>query len=264
MKIIVSHDIDHFLWSEHFFKDLFLPKFLAKNILYLSKRQLPLKVFNLRIKSIIDNKLGNLEDLIDFDAENGIPSTFFVAFNNGLGLSYSTNQACEAIEKIVKKGFAAGLHGIEYAHKKRMKQEFEFLKENIDSNCLGIRNHYLRMNEDTLKKLDAIGYSYDSTEYGLKNPRKAGINGMIEFPVSLMDSYILTSCQNDLGEVKNQTLSILQEAENIGLEYFTINTHDCYYSKTFPEHKAWYEWLIEYVVNNYELTYFESAVRELN
>lgn len=263
MKIIFSHDVDHFTWSEHIIRDWFIPKFILKNIAFMLRRQLPVSVGLNRFSSIQANQYGNLNRLVEFDLEHGIPATFFIAMNNGLGLSYSHAQAEKSIEFLISKGIAVGLHGIEFDDIDGMREEYDNFSKVVGPNySFGIRNHYLRQSETTLPSLDSMGYLFDSTECGIKDMWRVGENRMIEFPVSLMDSYLLMDTQNNLNEIQEKTIAMLEQAENIGLRYFTIDTHDCYFSNLYPEHESWYKWLVGYATKHYEITDFLSAIEE--
>lgn len=263
MKIIFSHDVDHFTWSEHLLRDWFIPKFILKNGFYILSGQLPVSVGLNRIGSIPANQYGNLKRLAEFDLENGIPSTFFIAMNNGLSLSYSRSQAEKSIKYLMSKGITVGLHGIEFDDIEGIREEYDDFLKVVGSNySFGIRNHYLRQNETKLAKINSLGYLFDSTEYEIKDMWHVDDGKMVEFPVCLMDSYLLTDTQNDLKYVQEKTLAMLEQAENRSLRYFTINTHDCYFSKLFPEHESWYKWLVEYTMKHYKITDFLSAIKE--
>ncbi len=88
MKIIVSHDVDHLSVIEHY-KDLIIPKLIIRSFLEKFKGRISVKELRGRIISLFTNKLQNIEELILFDKDNNVPSTFFVGVENGLGLSYS-------------------------------------------------------------------------------------------------------------------------------------------------------------------------------
>lgn len=91
MKAIISHDVDHITVWEH--KDLIVPKFLIKSTIELLSGTIPFRDYLSRYEDLIKNKWQNIEELIKFNTKNGIPSTFFLGVNNGVGLVYSLENA---------------------------------------------------------------------------------------------------------------------------------------------------------------------------
>ena len=104
-----------------------------------------------------------MEELLEFDKQNKINSTFFVAVNNGKGLSYSTRQARRTFDLIKKYNFDIGAHGICYDDYREIKKEYESFKKITGLNKFGIRMHYLRLNKNTIINLAKTGYLFDST-----------------------------------------------------------------------------------------------------
>lgn len=266
MKIIVSHDIDHIDYRDHFFKDLTIPKFWLRSLLYVFQRKISLKTFFYRILAIFHGKQNRVDEIMAFDKEHGIRSTFFVGVNNGLGLSYSYNKASTMIKRILKVGFEVGIHGIAYDRLKGIDEEWKKFFDVTGSNDFGIRMHYVRQNENTLKYLSKCGYRFDSTCFdktgnSYKNPYKIG--SMYEFPLGIMDVYIQTI--GDENKSREDTLNAIVKAESSGLDYLTILFHDSYYDeKVFPQEKAWYEWVIGYLNNEgYQFVSFKEAIGEM-
>lgn len=273
MKIIISHDVDHVSTREHWFRDLFIWKFLFKTVYYLVTHRIGWSVGWRRVLLIFGGQLHHVPEIMALDRANGIRSTFFVGVANGLGMSYSIKTA-ESIARLIRSnGFAVGVHGIAYDEEQNIKKEFEkatALLYRIDggetgqkkserrvANQIGIRNHYLRFKPETPLLQQRAGYVFDSSEYDLKAPYF--VNGLIEFPVCLMDSHLLTNCGDGDVSVQRETIRRLEDAEELGLSHFTVIFHDFYYSACFPESKAWYDWFIAYVHGRYETTDFISA-----
>ena len=100
MKIIISHDVDHITPWEHK-KDLIIPKFIVRSFIEFGLRYISLFELRSRFKSLVENKWQNIEELMRFDRENEIPSTFFLAVNTGKGLSYSVDDAQLWIKRIL-------------------------------------------------------------------------------------------------------------------------------------------------------------------
>ena len=88
MKIIISHDVDHLYPSDHVFRDLIFPKLWLRSFIFFLQRKIGFKTFVYRLFSIFDKRLHRIPEIINFDKENGIPSTFFFGMDNILGMSY--------------------------------------------------------------------------------------------------------------------------------------------------------------------------------
>jgi len=265
MKIIISHDVDHITVWEHR-KDLIIPKFLGRNIIELVIGTLTYKEFLLRFTNLFKNKWHNIEELIDFDGKESIPSTFFIAVANELGLSYSIKDAEFWIKKILQKKFDVGLHGIAFDNSKNIKNEYNIFKKISKLNDFGIRMHYLRNNDNTVKYLNNAGYIFDSTLFELRNPFKVG--DIWEFPLHIMDSYLFhknSRWQNQtLEQVKDKTKRKIEEACKKDIKYFTILFHSRSFNNSFSNWKNWYIWVIEYLKNNgFEFINYREAIKEL-
>lgn len=265
MKIIISHDVDSITAWEHK-KDLIIPKFIIRNSIELAISKASFMEYFLRFKELAKNRFQNLEELMGLDKENKVPSTFFVGVNNGLGLSYSLEDADYWIKKIREKGFDVGVHGIAFDSFGGIQKEYEAFKRISGLDKFGIRMHYLRTSNDTLKFLNEAGYIFDSSLYKLENPYKAG--DLWEFPLHIMDGYLF--CNNsrwqnqNLGQVKDKTKRITEEADTKGIKYFTVLFHDRYFSDSFKSWRDWYIWLINYLKKNgFEFMTYRGAIQQL-
>ena len=69
----------------------------------------------------------------------------------------------------------------------------------------------------------------------------------------------------DLENGKKNTISAIKKAEEMEMPYCTILYHDYQYNeRTYPDEKAWYDWLLEYLKNEqYEFISYEDAIKEL-
>ncbi len=263
MKVIISHDIDHLHWTDHW-HDLFIPKYLVKHLLFLLRGQISLGLFRKRIGLLFKNRQHRLPELIAFNRDNGVQSNFFLGTKNGLGLSYSLKKAHRTIRylKGFSDGFPVGVHGIAYSDKKGIIEE----KKRFDLSgyqAKGLRMHYLRNNEHTLQYLAQAGYTHDSTTYAIQNPY--WVNGtMLEFPVSIMDVYAINDTDDSFEKGKEKTLEVIKEAEAQNLEYFTVIFHDNYFDPAYHAHYQWYKWLISYFKKRgFSFTTFDQARKQL-
>lgn len=247
-KWVLDNDIDHLSVREHIFKDLIIPKYIFWSILELIKRKISLKILFKKIVCLFKkNAWNNMEELLEFDKQNKINSTFFVAVNNGKGLSYSTRQARRTFDLIKKYNFDIGVHGICYDDYREIKKEYESFKKITGLNKFGIRMHYLRLNKNTIINLAKTGYLFDSTILSENLDQEYKINGITEIPFHIMDGNFLGPCKNlTLEKAKEKTLELLQKAEEKNKNYVAIMFHQRHFSEEFPQYKNYYIWLINH------------------
>jgi peptidoglycan/xylan/chitin deacetylase (PgdA/CDA1 family) len=248
MKILISHDVDHLSVKEHFFKDLIIPKYIFWSFLELVKGKIVFPIFLLKVEKLFRSSgWYNLEKLLDFDKNNNVNSTFFVAVNNGKGISYSLRQAKKAIDLIKKGNFDVGVHGISYRSYEDIKKEYDLFKELSGLDTFGIRMHYLRQTKETLSILSRVGYSFDTTVESVISNQEYLVGKMREVPFHLMDGDLFCPLKNyTLSQAKNKTKQLLDHAEQNKKKYVGILFHPRYFGDDFPAWKEWYLWLINY------------------
>lgn len=266
MKIIVSHDVDHLYTSDHYLKDLIVEKFIVRGFLHFLQCRINFHTFINRIGIVFTNSMNNIDALMDFDSENGIPSTFFFGMNNGLGMSYSVDQAVPFIKRVKMNGFDVGVHGIEYESAEMIAIEHSRFKKIVQEDLFGVRNHYVRFDHETFSKMDSVGYLFDSTQFNKKetelvNPYKVG--NMWEFPLHIMDAYICNS--GDYQKDLIATYRIVEMAKISGINYLTILFHDDEFNHDiYPEE---YDWYVNLIANlkerGYEFVSYREAIKEL-
>ncbi len=263
MKIIISHDVDHLYNTDHF-KDLYYPKLWVRSCLEFLKREISLKEWWLRFATPFKRRMHRIDELMLFDQEHGIPSTFFFGMANGLGMSYTQQTATPVIELARSLGFDVGVHGIAYTDHDTMKKEHDDLAALIGARDFGIRMHYVRYDNSTFGKLSDIGYTFDTSEfdkakgYTLKSPYKIG--DMWEFPLCIMDTYL----PYDLDDAKRVTLDVLIKAEHVGIEYLNILFHDVHFDLAYATYRDWYMWLIRMLIEReHVFVSYKQAIEDL-
>ncbi|GAB4450099.1 MAG: hypothetical protein OHK0036_08170 [Bacteroidia bacterium] len=252
--ILLSHDVDHIKPSEHFFNDLIIPKFIIRSKLELFLGKISMKEWWLRMKDILlNNQWHQVDNIISYHKNFNIPSTFFVGVNNGKGLSYSLADATLIIQQIIANNFDVGVHGISFNSEKGVQKEFQIFKEISKKEKFGIRMHYLRKDTKTLKYISNAGYLYDASVHAYTNPYLID-KQLIEIPLHIMDGWILNKdkryqCVN-LEIAKKYTLETIDILHKKNIDYISILFHDRYFSSSFATWKKWYEWLLNYLLNN--------------
>jgi len=263
--VIISHDVDHLSGKEHWFTDLYYPKLWVRESINLLTRKISFKEWCGRLGGCFKKERNQIAGLMEFDLKNEIPSTFFFGMNSGLGMVYSPKIAEKYISLVKRSGLEVGIHGICYDSLSGIESEYNSFTSVCGFEPDGIRMHYVRYDSDTFNYLASTGYRYDSTEFDketgwcVKNPYWIG--DMVEFPVTLMDSYLPLN----LEKAKRITLRVLNKAEESKVEFITILFHDLYFGKEYSVYRNWYEWLINLLKESDEYCFisFTDAIGKL-
>lgn len=263
MKIIVSHDVDHLYRSDHY-KDLIYPKLWVRETISFIKGDIDGAQWRGRLGGTFRRERNYIKDLIRFDSQMGIPSTFYFGMANELGMSYTRDKVSPVVKYVTDKGFEAGVHGISFNDRKKMDEEAAAFTEYCGFRPSGIRMHYVRYDATTFEKLEQCGYVYDTTEFDkktgccIKNPYRVG--KMWEFPLCLMDGYLPKKPEGK----KKRTLELLKKAKEKDLRYFTVLFHDYQFCDAFAYERDWYTWLMSFLKEQgYEFISYLDAVAEL-
>ncbi len=266
MQAIVSHDIDHLTVSEHYLKDLIVPKFFIRTKIELLTGKISIGEFLNRIGDLFRNQWQHLEVLQAFNQKNNVPSTYFIGVNQGLGLSYSQSHGAFWIKKLFDMQCLIGVHGIEFENFEKINTEYSLFKNTSGLDVFGTRMHYIRTNAETFQNMAKAGYLFDSSEMSFKAPYK--INTMWEFPFQIMDGYIIEKPKQwqskNLKQACDATEAIIDKTVAANLPYLGIDFHDRYYSKSHQTWVDWYQWLIEYLKQHkIEFISFNEAIQQL-
>lgn len=266
MKAIVSHDIDHLTPSEHYLKDLIVPKFFVRSKIELLSGKISLTEYFNRIGDVFKNQWQHIESLHQFNLKYSVPTTYFIGVSQGLGLSYSKDKSAYWISKLQEMGCCVGPHGIEFESYEKINSEYILFKSLSKQDNFGTRMHYIRKNDHTYSNMAKVGYVFDSSELSFKAPYK--IDSMWEFPFQIMDSYIIEKPKQwqskNFHQCCEETKKIIDKAVDMQLPYLGIIFHDRYFSDAHKTWKDWYMWLIEYLsANKIEFVSFNQAIKEL-
>jgi hypothetical protein len=266
MKAIISHDIDHITVWEHFFRDLIVPKYIARMHIELFKSKISLREYTLRWSDLFKNKWQNVDELITFNNIHHIPSSFFIAANKGIGLNYSRSAAMVWIEQMKARKCEISLHGIEFSNQQKIDEERDIFKKMTGIEHFGIRMHYLKRTEETLKMMDNAGYKFDSTEHAFRDPFRIG--RMWEFPFQIMDGWMIEHFKPwqslNIEQARDTTKKTIETAFEKNLQYLVVDFHDRYFSHSFATWLEWYMWLIEHL-KSHKVTFvnYDMAIKEL-
>lgn len=266
MKIIVSHDVDHLYASDHITRDLIFPKLWIRSFLHCCQGRISIKTLGYRLISVFGKRLNRIPEIMEFDRNHGVASTFFFGMANGLGMSYKQTAARPWIDTILQGGMDAGVHGIAYQDGKEIAKEKADFQRLSGLETFGIRTHYVRYDANTFQKFAQCGYLFDTSAFNKKEIELEApyrIHDLWEFPLHIMDGYIMF---DNLEAACEKTRQALAQAEQKGLPYFTFLFHDYMFNpKTYPHDKQYYEWFIHYCQEKgYPFISYRQAIKALN
>lgn len=266
LKIVISHDVDHLLNREHRFKDLILEKLIVRSIIQFCRGRISFKTLNKRFCFYFKNRFNRIPELISFDKQHGIPSTFFFGMNQGLGMNYKPHDAIPWIQQVREAGLDVGVHTIEIDDFDTIKTEHDTFSSLSGLSSYGTRIHYVRYDEETFPKLARAGYLFDTSEFdktesSLKQPYM--VSDMWEFPLHIMEGYIL---KEGIEKAKSKTIALFNKAEKMQCEYFTFLFHDSYFDKyLYSTEYEYYKWFVkECEERGYTFVSYSKAIQELN
>ncbi len=177
------------------------------------------------------NPYYNFPEIMEIEESLGIKSSFFfrTIYENGNYLDYE-----DEINTLNKGGWEIGLHldphnTLDF---NKIKDEKETLESLTKNPILGNRVHYLNYDSNLPSKLKKLGFVYDSSFRNSKDKidkNEMGysiIDGIYEFPVTLMDAYLFTHMkipENKLVDIFKNTLDY---SRTLGNQILTMIWHD--------------------------------------
>ncbi len=265
MKIIVSHDVDHLNVREHL-KDLYFPKLWVRSFLELIHHKISLKTFWNRLVIVFSKRIHRIPELCEYDRNNGVKATYFFGMAHALGMVYNPQNALPWIRYVELQGNDVGVHGCDYQHLEAICKEHDSFVKLTGNSSFGIRNHYVRYDDDTFNKMNCAGYIFDSSEFNKEKPtykKPYKVGDLWEFPLAIMDGYVV---HYDLEESKKIVVGLIKNCLDNGSDFLTVLFHDSYFNNDcYPVEKAFYEWFIKYVKSlGIEFVSYKEAIKELD
>ncbi len=266
MKVIISHDVDHLKVTDHL-SDLIIPKMVARSTMELTKGMIGAQEYLNRMVSLFSNRWEHIDEVMEFNTLHGVPSTFFFGMSKGKGMNYNSEHAKPFIERVLQKGFDAGVHGIAFNSAAEVRKEYERFSRLSGLQHFGIRMHYLRQDATTHDLLEKTGYLFDATVYSMKNPYQHG--NMWVFPLHIMDGYEIEAGRSwqsrKLEAAMHSTMQRVEQAEKEGIQYLSLLFHDRYFHSAFSTWMNWYENVIRHLKERgLTFTSYRQAIQELN
>ena len=171
-----------------------------------------------------ENLYRNIPEYIKLEEKFGIRSTFFfrTLYEDGNIDDYEDD-----IQTLQKGNWEIGLHTDPKSvnNIEKIKQEKENLELLTKKTIVGNRVHFLNYDSNLPKKLKKLDFLYDASVRYSKNKideKEMGytkIDGIIEFPVTLMDAYLFTH----MGIKEGKIIIEFQKTLEIGRKFSDKN-----------------------------------------
>jgi peptidoglycan/xylan/chitin deacetylase (PgdA/CDA1 family) len=256
LKVAVTHDVDRVRKTYHY---------LTKSLKAISNGDF--KIISYQIKSLFSSKNSywNFEDIIELENSFRIKSTFFF-LNESIGFNlfsidnwhrslgrYSTaeKKVAEIIKELYDKNFEIGVHGSFNSGYRLdlLQREKMMLEKIVGEKIIGIRQHYLNLNDKTWALQKKAGFLYDSSwgytrKIGYKddkvNPFAPFNDEFTVFPMTIMDTPFVNA--ENKWELLDQ---IIKKAEKNNAP-IVLNWHtDSFNEKEFPNFRSDFIKIIE-------------------
>jgi len=253
--VALSHDVDKTLKTYQYITKI------LKSLL-----SLDMKSFLYQISSLFrKNPYWNFDKIIEIENEYNVKSTFFflnesIRFklfnikNWKLSLGnykIDNSHIVKTIKYLHENGWEIGVHGSYNSYKSYdlLKTEKDELESIVGHKIIGIRQHYLNLNEDTWKLQQEAGYLYDASlgytrNIGFKDeiyfPFQPLKKEFLVFPLPIMDFCLINK--------KNSWESFLQLMDDIEARngILVINWHQrVFNNQEFPGYRELYIKIIE-------------------
>ena len=212
----------------------------------------------------------NFEKIIEIEKKHDVKSTFFFLNESkkfdilhprkwplSLGrYDFHDEKIAGIIQKLHANGWEIGLHGSyeSYRNKDLLKKEKEELEEIVGGDIVGIRQHYLNLeNKKTWKFQQEVGFRYDAT-FGFRTKIGFRDNKYLPFhpfnnsaflviPLAIMDSALFDS-SIDLNDAWKRCKRLIEQTEKQH-SLLTVLWHQRVFNeKEFPGWSKIYEKII--------------------
>lgn len=268
--VCLTHDVDFVGIKNHKF-DMTLAGFIYRALWISSvnflKKRMTLKRLLRNWLSVVSLPLifvGIKEDIwIQFKnyvaIEGGVPSTFYFVpkmnttekldasgspAKSSRKTKYDIAKLKKTVEYLIQNGCEIGVHGIDaWISETEGKSELKKISNLIGRSNVGIRMHWLYLNQQSFKVLEDAGYHYDST-WGY-NPKIGFRSGtyqvfkplqtkkMLELPMHIMDTSLFSHMYMNL--TQEQGLSQIKRFADGAAIYGGVLTLNWHHRSLAPE-----------------------------
>ncbi|RPH30778.1 MAG: hypothetical protein EHM93_15060 [Bacteroidales bacterium] len=259
LRVALTHDVDRVRKSHQYITRI------GRSLVKLNLKGVVEQLLDLTI----NDQYWGFDEIIKIESDFGVKSTCFF-LNESIGLNLlkpsswklalgrykiTEKRIVNIIKWLDANGWEIGVHGsyFSYNSSKLLVNEKKTLEEIVGHEIIGIRQHYINMNDSTWKLQFNAGFKYDSTwglgdEIGYRGNRIKPFtplnNSYYVIPFAVMDSCFAST----LNKWEKLQMIIDQTIEKDSI--LVINWHTNNYSELdFPEYKNNYIKIIERCVS---------------
>ncbi len=177
------------------------------------------------------NPYYNIPEIMDIEIGLDVRSTFF--FRAYYDDSTAVDQYREVIRELVRNGWEIGLHINQAYNLDAVYVEKKILEWVAGLNVIGCRVHMLDISIDKIGYLSKLGFKYDSSVVYSRNRldiRNTGfykINSLIEFPITIMDSYLFTYMGLNESNLMKFIINWVSWLRKNSIKIATLLWHNC-------------------------------------
>lgn len=256
LKVALTHDVDRITKSY---------QCITHGLKSLTKGNVAGALYHLSSWKRRHDLYWNFEDILDIENRYGVKSTFFFLSESlpmcifrpktwklALGRYYIREpRVVDIVHKLDSAGWEIGLHGswLSYNNLELLKNEKQNLEVVLSHPIIGIRQHYLNLNENTWKLQKQVGFLYDCT-WGYN--RNIGFRDNRIKPFAPFDDHfrvipmaVMDSCYMATPNRRNELQNLIRITRNND-SILVINWHsNNFNSKDFPGYKNAYLEIID-------------------
>ncbi|HKM67274.1 MAG TPA: polysaccharide deacetylase family protein [Candidatus Acidoferrum sp.] len=260
LKLKLTHDIDN----------IGIPFLIRTSIGHSLKRRRPAATLRDLLSLMSDGlpvELSQVLTLANISSSRGFCSAFYWKGSplgpRDSGYDPRHKKVQNVIDNLRRRGFELGVHpGYEtFGDRGKLRSEVELLRQVLQVNCPGGRQHYLRWTADTWLDWEACGLSYDSTlgfadHFGFRagtgvpyHPWSLHDNrelALIEVPLVLMDCTPVKYMKLPRAEALLRINALIQRMKQTG-GVFTLLWHNT--PLLDPDYDGWYESILDLLAN---------------
>jgi len=174
------------------------------------------------------NPYNNIGSIMDLERANGVRSTFFFRprYDDGTKVSAYAQTA----KRLLAGGWEVGAHLNDASSLEAVTRERKQVELACGTPPLGCRVHYLRLSAKSHSFMRQAGFAYDSSLMRYKDevtPKNAGFrrrNGLVIFPITIMDAYLFTYVKVPEEKILRVFESAFDACKDRG--YMTVLWHD--------------------------------------
>ncbi|MFX0196735.1 MAG: polysaccharide deacetylase family protein [Candidatus Hodarchaeota archaeon] len=196
----------------------------------------------------------NFHRWMELENKYDVRSAFYFLHKGPGGSKYDFSDVNDVVKDLDKGGWEIGLHGTLNSAKnfQSLIKEKLLLEKILGKPIYGIRLHYLRISEESLKLQETAGFLYDSSLetkalFKFFHPVVNGVKlNLVELPLTLHDGTLFSKWKMTSNEACRHSRKIIERASRED-GVVTLNWHQRTFSSEFGSWLKTYITILKYV-----------------